>query len=58
MHTMTDLRSYIQRCDREIESCMAYDGPDQFGALWGELDWRVERGILEDEWNKRVITSL
>jgi len=25
---------------------MAYDGPDKFGALWGELDWRVERELL------------
>lgn len=43
-----DINSAIQRCDREIESCVAYDGPDKHGALWGEMDWRVEREILKE----------
>lgn len=44
-----DYHAAIRRCDREIAACEAYNGPDKFGALWGEMDWRAERKILRRE---------
>jgi len=46
---ITSYAAAIERCDREIAWCEAYDGPDKFGALWGELDWRAERELLQRE---------
>ena len=47
-----DVSSEIERCDREIEECLAYlerGGPQESGALLGYCDWRWEREILMEE---------
>lgn len=36
----------LARCDQEIADCRAYDGKDKLGALWGELDWEVEKRLI------------
>ena len=33
----------LERVLAEQAACRAYDGNDKIGALWGELDWRVEQ---------------
>lgn len=44
---MRDLTPELERCDREIAACRAYDGPDKYGATWGEVDWMTEKRLLE-----------
>ena len=38
-----------ERCQRTIDWCRAYDGPDKEGALMGEMDCLVELQILKEK---------
>ena len=46
---MEDVQELIERCERIIEWCRAYDGPDKEGALMGELDCLIELQMLKSQ---------
>lgn len=39
----------IARCDRELAAIAESTG-DPWGLLLAEMDWKVEREILEEQW--------
>ncbi len=43
------MRSERDRTEAMLAEIETYDGPDQEGALWGEIDCRIELMILSNE---------